>query len=93
LFKIVRQNTYQKQHSREVNIFGIFCALGSIFCAVFAALISRLVLISSTLTPFQTTEIRLLSASIFLFLIFKKEFFYLLSNKSLTRKNHSNLML
>ena len=74
LLMIVRQNTFQEEDSREKNIFGILCALGSVFCAVFAALLSRVILISSTLTPIQTTEIRLLSASIFLFLIFKKDF-------------------
>ena len=90
---IVRQNTFQKEDSRETNILGIFCALGSVFCAVFAALMSRVILISSTLTPLQTTEIRLLSASIFLFLIFKKDFLDLLKNRSITKQNHSSLVL
>ena len=90
---IVRQNTFKKEDSRETNILGIFCALGSVFCAVFAALMSRVILISSTLTPLQTTEIRLLSASIFLFLIFKKDFLDLLKNRSITKQNHSSLVL
>ncbi|WP_413391610.1 EamA family transporter [Prochlorococcus marinus] len=90
---IVRQNTFQKEDSREINILGILCALGSVFCAVFAALMSRLILISSSLTPLQTTEIRLLSASIFLVLIFKKDFLDLLKNRSITKKNHSSLVL
>ena len=93
LLMIVRQNTYQNNHSRELKIFGILCALGSVFCAVFAALLSRIILISSTLTPIQTTEIRLLSASIFLFLFFKKDFSDLLINRSITRKHHKNLFL
>ncbi len=93
LLMIVRQNTFQKEQSSEINILGIICALGSVICAVLAALLSRIVLISSTFTPLQTTEIRLLSASIFLFLIFKKDFLDLLFNKSLTKKNHSNLAL
>jgi len=93
LFMIVRQNTFQKDDSKEPNILGILCALGSVFCAVLAALMSRVILISSTLTPLQTTEIRLLSASIFLFFIFKKDFLYLLKNRSITKKNHSNLLL
>ena len=93
LLMIVRQNTFQKDESREINILGIICALGSVFCAVLAALMSRVILISSTLTPLQTTEIRLLSASIFLFFIFKKDFLYLLKNRSITKKNHSNLLL
>ena len=90
---IVRQNTFQKEDYRETNILGIFCALGSVFCAVFAALMSRVILIGSTLTPLQTTEIRLLSASIFLFLIFKKDFLDLLKNRSITKQNHSSLVL
>ncbi len=67
--------------------------MGSVFCAVFAALLSRIILISSTLTPLQTTEIRLLSASIFLFFIFKKDFIELLNNRSITKNKNSNLIL
>ena len=93
LFMIVRQNTHQQDHSRKTKFFGILCAMGSVLCAVVAALISRLILIGSVLTPIQTTEIRLLSATIFLFIIFKKEFFYLINNRSITRKSHSNLVL
>jgi len=90
---IVRQNTLQNDDSRETNTLGILCALGSVLCAVLAALMSRVILISSTLTPIQTTEIRLLSASIFLFLIFKKDFVDLVKNRSITKLNHSNLIL
>ena len=93
LLMIVRQNTYKNDNSREINIFGILCALGSVLCAVFAALMSRIVLISSTLTPLQTTEIRLLSAIIFLFLVFKKDFFELINNKKITNKSHVNLLM
>ncbi len=93
LFMIVRQNTYKKDHSREIKTIGILCAIGSVLCAVFAALMSRIILISSELNPLQTTEIRLLSASIFLFLFFKKDFFYLFYNRSLTKNSHSNLVI
>jgi len=93
LLMIVRQNTYHKEYFREINIIGILCALGSVFCAVLAALMSRLILISSTLTPLQTTEIRLLSASICLFLIFKKDFLDLIKNRSITKQSHSSLVL
>ena len=93
LLVIVRQNTFQKDNNSEVNIVGILCAMGSVFCAVLAAMLSRIILISTTLTPLQTTEIRLLSASIFLFVIFKKDFLDILKDKSLTRHNHSNLVL
>tara|TARA_Y100001968_G_scaffold11198_1_gene9376 strand:- start:381 stop:1247 length:867 start_codon:yes stop_codon:yes gene_type:complete len=93
IFMIVRQNTYQKNYPKEKNFLGIFCAIGSVICAVVAALISRVILISSTLSPLQTTEIRLLSASIFLFLLFKKDFFEILDNHSITKKSHINLFL
>ena len=93
LLMIVRQNTFQKEHSREIMILGTFCALGSVLCAVFAALLSRIILTSSTLNPLQTTEIRLISASIFLFFIFRKDFFYLFGNRSITKQNHSSLIL
>ena len=45
LFMIVRQNTFQKEESRETNILGILCALGSVFCAVLAALMSRVIFV------------------------------------------------
>tara|TARA_B100001029_G_C15005469_1_gene420830 strand:- start:45 stop:911 length:867 start_codon:yes stop_codon:yes gene_type:complete len=93
LLMIVRQNTYKNDQSSKIKIIGILCAFGSVLCAVFAALMSRIILISSTLTPLQTTEIRLLSASLFLFLFFNKDFFSLLYNSSLTKKSHSNLIL
>jgi len=93
LLMIVRQNTSQNDNSKELRAFGILCAFGSVFCAVLAALMSRIILISSTLTPLQTTEIRLLSASIFLFLVFKKDFYDLLKNKYITRNNHINLFI
>ncbi len=92
LFMIVRQNTYREEQSRAIKVFGILCALGSILCAVFAALLSRIILISSTLTPLQTTEIRLISASIFLCLIFRNDLSGLFTNRLITKKSHSNLI-
>ena len=49
----------------------------SIFCAVIAASISRLVFLETNLNPLQTTEIRLLGALIFLIIVlrFKINFF------------------
>ena len=93
LLMIVRQNTYHKDHSRELKVLGILCAFGSVLCAVFAALMSRIILISSKLTPLQTTEIRLLAASLFLILFFKNDFLNLYKNRSITIKSHSNLFL
>tara|TARA_Y100001968_G_scaffold315951_1_gene343161 strand:+ start:355 stop:1221 length:867 start_codon:yes stop_codon:yes gene_type:complete len=92
LLMIVRQDTNKKDNYRDINIFGIMCALGSVFCAVLAALMSRIILINSTLSPLQTTEIRLISASIFLFLIFKADFINLFRLRSIRKKNHSNLI-
>ena len=54
---------------------------------------SRLILINSTLSPLQTSEIRLLAASLFLFLFFKKDFFNLISNKVINKKSHTSLVL
>ncbi len=93
LLMIVRQNTYKNDHPREIKIVGILCALGSVCCAVFAALMSRIILISSSLTPLQTTEIRLLSASMFLIFLFKHDCIDLLSNRLITKKNHLNIVL
>tara|TARA_Y100001968_G_scaffold324307_1_gene363394 strand:- start:432 stop:1298 length:867 start_codon:yes stop_codon:yes gene_type:complete len=93
LFMIVRQNTYEKHSLRQTKILGILYAFGSIFCAVFAALMSRIILIRDTLSPLQTTEIRLLSASIFLFLIFQNDFSNGLNIRSISKNSHSNLIL
>tara|TARA_Y100001968_G_C19451262_1_gene768817 strand:- start:2048 stop:2917 length:870 start_codon:yes stop_codon:yes gene_type:complete len=41
---------------------GVLIAFLSVICAVFAAILSRLVLTNSTLSPFETTEIRLLGS-------------------------------
>ena len=93
LLMILSQNTCQKDHAKEIKIIGIFYALGSVFCAVFAALMSRMILISSTLTPFEATEIRLLSSSIGLLLFFKKDFIDLLNKRSINIENHKNLFI
>ncbi len=57
LLMIIRQNTYKNEDARETSIFGVLYALGSVFCAVFAALFSRLVLnskpTSESYTPCQ----------------------------------------
>ncbi len=49
---------------KSYNIKGFIFAFISIFCAVIAATLSRLVLKNSELNPFQTTEIRLLGSII-----------------------------
>tara|TARA_Y100001968_G_scaffold221863_1_gene204692 strand:- start:33 stop:899 length:867 start_codon:yes stop_codon:yes gene_type:complete len=92
LLMIIRQNTHKNDNSRKMKFFGILYGLGSVLCAVVAALMSRIILISSTLTPLQTTEIRLLSASIFLFVFFKKDLFSLLYNSEITQNSHIKLV-
>ncbi len=49
---------------KSYNIKGFIFAFISVFCAVIAATLSRLVLKNSELNPFQTTEIRLLGSII-----------------------------
>tara|TARA_B100000700_G_C14902300_1_gene787977 strand:+ start:323 stop:1189 length:867 start_codon:yes stop_codon:yes gene_type:complete len=93
LLMIVRQNTTDLENFNYKKKFGIFCAFGSVLCAVFAAVMSRVVLINSSLSPLQTTEIRLLSASAFLFLIFRKDFIFLFKTRSIKNNSHSNLIL
>ena len=93
LLMIIRQNTYDEDNFGDIKFYGILCALASVLCAVFAALMSRFILISSTLSPLQTTEIRLLSASFILFLIFRRDFFNLFTMKLLTKKSHYNLFI
>ncbi len=50
----------------KTNPTGVIYALSSVSCAVVAAILSRVVLINSNLSPLQTTEIRLLGALLFL---------------------------
>ncbi len=68
----------------DTTLSGYIYAFMSIVCAVIGATLSRIVLINSDLTPFQTTEVRLISACFFLFFITEKhtlEKVFSLSNK------------
>ena len=56
----------QKQYSIKVKKIGYLFALLSILTAITAGMISRYVLTISDLSPFETTEIRLIGAIIFL---------------------------
>ncbi len=76
LFILVRQRTYlvannlitiTKQNNLRIYIFPFL----SVLCAVSGGLLSRKVFLESNLSPFQTTEIRLLGALIFLIIIKK----------------------
>ena len=82
LFILLRQRTNLLVNNLNINIeqnnirIYVFPFL-SVLCAVSGGLLSRIVFLKSDLSPFQTTEIRLLGAIIFLTIIkkFKINFF------------------
>ena len=82
LFIILRQRTNllvknQTIIKEEKNLKIFIYPLLSVLCAVLGGLLSRMVFLERDLSPFQTTEIRLLGAIIFLITIknFKINFF------------------
>ena len=82
LFILLRQRTNLLVNNsttiNEQNNLGIYIfPFLSVLCAVLGGLLSRIVFLESNLSPFQTTEIRLLGAIIFLITIkkFKLNFF------------------
>ena len=85
---LCRKNTFLKT-DKELSNFQVvpidyLYSFLSVFCAVIAAALSRLVFLKTDLNPFQTTEIRLLGAIIFLMLITKLKtnfLFYKLDNQ------------
>ena len=66
-------STINEQNNLSIYVFPFL----SVLCAVSGGLLSRIVFLESNLSPFQTTEIRLLGAIIFLITIkrFKINFF------------------
>ncbi len=66
-------STINEQNNLSIYVFPFL----SVLCAVLGGLLSRIVFLESNLSPFQTTEIRLLGAIIFLITIkrFKINFF------------------
>ena len=71
LFKIIKENKNIDPRISEKNIIKNFLnsysySFLSVLCAVSAASLSRIVLLKTNLSPFQTTEIRLLGAIIYL---------------------------
>ncbi len=66
LFFLVSQNYSGKQDRKSINI-AIVYAFSSIICAIIGAMLSRIVLLNSSLNPIQTTEIRLIAAIVVLF--------------------------
>jgi len=92
LVKIIRKKSYlQDKDSKLVinnnSLDKYVYAFLSVICAVFAALLSRFVLIESDLTPIFTTEIRLFGSIIFLFLITKMKLKFFINNFDSKEKN------
>ena len=96
LFILLRQRTnllvnnsttFNKQNNLSIYIFPFL----SVLCAVLGGLLSRIVFLESNLSPFQTTEIRLLGAIIFLITIkkFRINFFF----KKLDKNDQKRFLL
>ena len=85
LLKIIRKKTYLLDKDSKLvinkNSLGKYIyAFLSVLCAVFAALLSRFVLLESDLTPIFTTEIRLIGSIIYLCLITKMKLKFFINN-------------
>tara|TARA_Y100000589_G_C27160185_1_gene632419 strand:+ start:126 stop:1001 length:876 start_codon:yes stop_codon:yes gene_type:complete len=85
LIYIIRKKNYLLDKDSELvaskSLFKEFIyAFLSVFCAVIAALLSRFVLMESNFNPFQTTEIRLFGAIIFLSIISKMKINFFIKN-------------
>ena len=95
LFIILKKNNDFKvgnTHFSEKNNFKIFAfPFLSVLCAVLGGLFSRMVFLQSNLSPFLTTEIRLLGAIIFLLTLkrFKINFFL----KNIEKKQQRRFLL
>ena len=92
LVKIIRKKSYllDKDSKLVINKNSLdkyVYAFLSVLCAVFAALLSRFVLLESDLTPIFTTEIRLLGSIIFLSSITKMKFKFFINNFDTKEKN------
>ncbi len=96
LFILLRQKTnllvnnpttINEQNNLSIYIFPFL----SVLCAVLGGLLSRIVFLESNLSPFQTTEIRLLGAIIFLITIkkFRINFFF----KKLDKNDQKRFLL
>ena len=95
LFIILKKgNDFKDENSpfSEKNNFKIFAfPFLSVLCAVLGGLFSRMVFLQSNLSPFLTTEIRLLGAIIFLIILkgFKINFFL----KNIEKKEQKRFLL
>ena len=92
LIGVVLQKTVDNNDrtSSLANQKGFVFAFLSVFCAVIAATLSRLVLTNSDLNPFQTTEIRLLGSIVALIPFSKKNIIN--SIEGLSFENKSRLL-
>ena len=85
LIKIIKKKSYLLDKDSKLVISNnslekyIYSFL-SVLCAVIAALLSRIVLLESDLTPIFTTEIRLIGSIIFLFIISKLNLKFFINN-------------
>jgi len=85
LVKIIRKKSYLLDKDSKLvmnnnSLDKYLYAFLSVLCAVFAALLSRIVLLESDLTPIFTTEIRLFGSIIFLCLITKMKLKLFINN-------------
>ena len=92
LVKIIRKNNYLLDKDSNLvisnNSLGKYLySFLSVLCAVIAALLSRLVLLKSDLTPIITTEIRLFGSIIFLCLLTKMKLNFFIKNMKRKEKN------
>ena len=88
LVSSARQKTtsVNSEISGETSDNGFIYAFSSVLCAVLAAVLSRTVLVSSTLSPFQTTEIRLLGAIVILLPIVRGNLISLISKVPVSKR-------
>jgi len=95
LFLILKKGNDFKEknsHFSEKNNFKIFAyPFLSVLCAVLGGLFSRMVFLQSNLSPFLTTEIRLLGAIIFL--ISQKRFKINFFLKNIEKKQKRNFLI
>jgi len=92
LVKIIRKKSYlldknSKMVMNDNTLDKYVYAFLSVLCAVIAALLSRIVLLESDLTPIFTTEIRLLGSIIFLCSITKMKLKFFINNFESKEKN------
>ena len=92
LVKIIRKKSYLLDRNSKLVINNnsldkYVYAFLSVICAVFAALLSRFVLIESDLTPIFTTEIRLFGSIIFLSIITKMKLNFFINKFDNKEKN------